>query len=160
MLKNIIPSVFFIFSFLLQANANDIAYINIGTVITKSSLAEQQKSHLDEVKQALDNVISDAQKNYKSMNKEQAAKAKSSDDQLINMQWQIEQRNSMQSILTEIKKASNEVGKEKGYSMIFDEGNMMYADPKNDISTDVISKLKNVKVTFPPIPTFSIKKSK
>ena len=136
-----------------------MAYININTVVTKSSLAEQQKSHLDNVKKALDNVISDAQKNYKSMSKEQAAKSKASDDQLINMQWQIEQRNSMQIIINEIKKAASEVGKEKGYSMILDEGNMMYGDAKNDISEDVITKLKDVKVTFSPLPTFSIKKT-
>jgi Skp family chaperone for outer membrane proteins len=141
-----------------NAVTQNVAYINMGEVLSQSSIGKQEASHTDQVKAILQKAEKDAENTYKTMPTEQVEKSRSADATIINRQWVAEQRQARAESLKAVVKVVEAYRSSKKISLVLDSSNLVAASKESDITKEIIGELKDVKVDYGKLPEISIKK--
>ena len=164
-------------AFAAPSYADNIAFVNIQEIMRDSTAAKSVKEQLESKQKSFQDEMSkkeaDLQKEDQELVKEHSVlapdafdkkakefKAKATSAQKDAQTKRDELYNASSSSLSEIQKAVfdivSKMAKEKGYTAVLSVSELLYADPKLDVTKDVLSKLNTalpkvtVKFQAPP----------
>lgn len=143
----------------MKSEKKCVAFVDMQHLIQSSSMAEKEKSHLDDVNHVLMKGSADAESRYGSMDKKAAEKARKADSEILLRQWAIEQRAARLVVFNAIKIAAEAVREKEGYTAILDSatpGVWAFKDSKN-VTEKMADILKETVVVFPDLPVVSKK---
>lgn len=138
-------------------NSTGVVTVNIDRVIEKSPLSQQEQKRLEEVRNILLKINTEAEKNYKNIEQSKLAKVKRADAQTINGLWVLQRQAIRKSVLDEVRNVVYEIRLKEGYKIVIDKSTVINAEESTDITDEVIDMLENAKVDFGPLPQLTIK---
>lgn len=134
-----------------------VKFINIDRVMQESGLAEQQQQRLKTVNETLQSGLKMSQQNTASLTEEKRQKALLADQQLLNLEWQREQKKARTVVLKAITDTAEAWRKEHNLLAIFPVQSVLASDPEADISEEIVKRLKDQEVDFGSLPTIAAK---
>jgi len=136
-----------------------VAFINMEEVLTQSPIGQQEVDHNAKVKTVLLQAENQAKETYQAMPEEQQQKSRAADATILNRQWMVEQNHARAESLKAITTAVETYRKSHNIALVVDSRSLIAADKENDISKDIISQLKDVKVDYGKLPEISVKQA-
>lgn len=134
------------------------AYVDLGRVIISSDISSQEKAHLDAVKSALIASAKEAGEVYKTMPDDEKKKAAAADAAILNRDWTAEERKARVASVQAVMKKVEEYRKSHGIQVVMNRTAILAADPKADISTDIIKALSGTSIDYGKLPEIKVKK--
>ena len=145
-----------------NSSSNSVAFVNVQEVMRDSTAAKSVKSQLDDKQKSFQAELSKKEdalhKEEESLGKQKSvlspdafskkvkefqAKANAAQKDVQGKKAELD--NAFSSALGEIQKSvldiTSSVAKEKGYTVVVQASSLLYADPKLDITKDVLAKL-------------------
>ena len=136
---------------------NVIAFVNMDQLINEFSLQEQESTHLQQVRAALEQGAALAESRYEEMDQDKADAARASDTQVLNAQWQAEQASARSAVLKLVVERAEELREEKKLTAILPLQLALAASPEADFTSALAERLRDSKVTFGKLPDIALK---
>ena len=136
-----------------------VAFINMEEVLTQSPVGRQEMERNAKVKAVLLQAENQAKDAYQAMSEAQQEKSRTADATVLNRQWVAEQNHARAQSVTAITNAVEAYRKSHKIAVVVDSRSLIAAAKENDISKDIISQLKEVKVDYGRLPEISVKKA-
>lgn len=136
-----------------------VAFINMEEVLTQSPVGRQEMERNAKVKAVLLQAENQAKDAYQAMSEAQQQKSRTADATVLNRQWVAEQNHARAQSVTAITNAVEAYRKSHNIAVVVDSRSLIAAAKENDISKDIISQLKEVKVDYGRLPEISVKKA-
>lgn len=135
-----------------SAGEQSMKFVNIEKVIIDSGLAAQEKTHLQAVYQSLQQGAKLGEDSYKSLPQDKAAQARQADANVLNAQWQAEQRAARNAVAAQVAKAADQYRVAHKIDAIMPARSALSYSSDLDITADLVKQLKSEKVVFGNVP--------
>lgn len=143
-----------------QENTNVITFVNMDSVLNESGLLAQERTHLEQVRAALEKGAEMAETRYDALDNAQAEAARQSDAQALNVQWQSEQVSARNAVLKVVEAQASALREEKAYTAILPVQSALVLDKKVDVTAALAARLKAQMVSFGALPQVTLKEEK
>lgn len=134
-----------------------IKFLNMEKVLVDSGLLTQEKAHLEAVKARLDAGIAMAEKRYEALSDEEKVRAAQADRQLLQIQWQAEQKQARQVVIHALKAESRLYVTEHKLDALMPVDNALAVAGTQDVTPEMTERLKTQSLRFKALPEVSLK---
>lgn len=138
---------------------NSIRFVDTQLVMTESGLAKQEVAHLQAVQGSLKNGLALAESQYGTMEKEKRQQAEQSDRQVLEMQWQAEQRSARQAVNAAMLTTIQGWQKKHQVDAVLPKQSALALSDNLDVTADIIAELRTATVPFGKLPEVDIKQN-
>lgn len=140
-----------------QKETQTVKFINTDSVMQDSGLAEQLKARLKAVDEKLQQGLKLAQENGAKLPEEKRRTALLADRQLLNLEWQHEQRQANSVALKAITEAAETYRQAHQLLAILPTQSALASASAADISKDLAKQLEGKKLEFGELPKIGVK---
>ncbi|MFS7302880.1 hypothetical protein AB6873_16090 [Rahnella rivi] len=137
----------------------NMKFANIEQIMIDSGLAAQEKTHLEQVHQSLQDGAKLVEENYKTLPQDKVPQARQADANVLNAQWQAQQMAARNAVVAEVKTVTEQYREEHKIDAIMPVQSAMSYSKDLDVTADLVAKLKDVKIKFGEVPTISHKEA-
>lgn len=144
------------------ASANDLAVMDFRRVISESSEMERASAEVDTMKKAMEKQLSTLEKEIESESEAlERKRSVMSEEQVIEeetalkgkiREFRLKRQNLSEQlsnevmlrrkqIITVMQGIVSKLAQEKGYKLVVEQGNLLYADPSVDITDEVLERV-------------------
>lgn len=139
--------------------SNTIRFVDTQKVMVDSGLAGQEAEHLQAVYSKLKEGLALAESQYDSMDKEKRQQAEQSDRQVLEMQWQAEQRSARQAVNAAMVKSIESWQQKNRVDAVLPAQSALALNAEVDVTAVISGELRTTTVTFGKLPEINLKQA-
>ncbi|WP_326469260.1 hypothetical protein VPX56_00595 [Enterobacter wuhouensis] len=139
--------------------SNTIRFVDTQKVMVDSGLARQEAEHLQAVYGALKEGLALVESHYGSMEKENRQQAEQSDRQILEMQWQAEQRSARQIVNNVMLRTIAGWQQKKRIDAVLPKQSALALNADMDVTADITDELRTATITFGKLPEINLKQA-
>lgn len=140
----------------MKQKNRSVAWVDVAAVISMSVLGEQEQQRLEEVVGALKKAQNEAEALYGKMDKDKAAEARRSDQQVLQSLLTDASHAARNSVIAQVRHAVEQVREQENIQIVVEKNQVLAADESSNITAKVTEALKDAQTDFGSLPSLTV----